>query len=184
MADDPFRRPAATQGNGGIDPRYDTGFGHPETFERANETARQRDVSQDRTTDPARDQNQYARADEPKAAREGAFAGADPLLDRNDRSAMQTVSGGQDRTDSVGINTDPFQRYEALRQRLDAVGARNWKFDKDPSTGVSTFTCEIPNPEKPSLLRVFEARSSDELKAMLAVVEQVERWAASMPRGT
>lgn len=75
-----------------------------------------------------------------------------------------------------------FEIYEGVRQRLDRAAAHNFQFHRDPATNETTFSCELAYPDNPALIRVFEAKSPDELKAMLAVTEQVEKWITERKR--
>jgi hypothetical protein len=76
--------------------------------------------------------------------------------------------------------TAEVSEFTRLRQRLDAAGARNLRSEKDPATGMYNFGCEIPHPGDPDTLRVFETQDpvEDELEAMRAVTDAVERWLA------
>jgi hypothetical protein len=100
------------------------------------------------------------------------------LLDRDDTSRFGE-SMDRLKESASQVSASAFEEYERLRGRLDKIGAGNWKFDRDPKTGKTTFRCEVKYPDNPSLFRVFEAESPDEIKAMLAVVEQVEAWVQS-----
>ncbi len=82
-------------------------------------------------------------------------------------------------TQNFAEGSETFELYEKVRRQLDAAGAKNWKFEKDPTSGESIFRVEMPHRNNPNLFRVFEAKSKDELKAMFAVAEQVQRWVAS-----
>jgi hypothetical protein len=192
MADDPFRRPGYGSGSRGSsggssdDPRYRTGAAIQETFEKANQSARGKDVSSDVSTDPLSDRLQAARQQAEgqlhsasDSVSEMARNKLDPLMD----SANQQVGRAKDRieglTKNLGEGSETFELYERVRKQLEVSGAKNWKFDKDEATGESIFRVELPHRNNPTLFRVFEAKSPDELKAMLAVAEQVDRWVAS-----
>lgn len=189
LADDPFRRPSAgggaPAGSTGFDPRYDSKS--PDTFERANQSARQKDVSSNISTDPIDDRPKVAQttsseddALRPASQRE---VDGDPLLGSNDRPA---ISRRPSEVDAFGSTTrvegsDSIETYERVRERLERAGAKHWRFDKDAANGEIHFSCEVPYPGSSTKVRVFEASSGDELKAMLAVAEQVEKW-VSTPR--
>jgi ElaB/YqjD/DUF883 family membrane-anchored ribosome-binding protein len=188
MADDPFRRPGygssgGRSGGGSFsDPRYDTGAAVRDTFERANEKARDKDVSSDVSTDPLSDKLQASRNQAEGALRSASDSARDkldPLINSaNDQldQARQKIEG---MSQNFAEGSETFELYEKVRRQLDAVGAKNWKFEKDPASGESIFRVEMPHQNNPNLFRVFEAKSKDELKAMYAVAEQVQRWVAS-----
>jgi len=176
IASDPFRRsnPPASIPD---DPRYDGAS----TFERANESARRRDVSSDVATAPVgRPRLASVQTDVPYSSTgrnssdpNDPFlnAGSGPPAVRMDRTDPNVFSSGEQ-------GQSRFEVYENVRQRLDRAGAHNFQFQRDPATNDTIFSCELPYPDTPSLIRVFEAKSPDELKAMLAVAEQVEKWTA------
>lgn len=69
--------------------------------------------------------------------------------------------------------------YQSIRQRLDKAGARIDSLETDPASGQYVFRCMVPYAANPELVRVFAARDKDELKAMLAVTTEVEKWVAN-----
>jgi hypothetical protein len=188
MADDPFRRPGfESRGDSSSrnqdDPRYQTGASVKETFERANEKAREKDVSSNVSTDPLTDQLQAAREKAENSFRsasesvsESARDQLDPLMDSAKRSYDQARQKIEGMTQNFAEGSETFELYEKVRRQLDQSGAKNWRFEKDESTGESVFRVEVPHRNNPTLFRVFEAKSKDELKAMFAVAEQVQRW--------
>lgn len=179
LENDPFRRPsgappASLQGS---DPRYNLGQAQPSAFERANESARQRDFSADVSTDPMRDTPRVADARDDVFRSASQQSGNDPLLG-TDPGGSDLGSGSRELDPRV-TGSPPLETYERIRERLEEAGARNWKFEKDANSGQTTFSCELPYRDSPNTVRVFEAQSANELKAMLAVTEQVERWVST-----
>lgn len=180
MANDPFRR-TSQRGNARQlpnDPRY--AFDTPQhPADRANALAREKDIAADVSTDPAGEEGDLKEAadEEPLGPTSSRKPASDPLF-QNDPDAAIRPSSGTAASDPLGssVGQTPFADYEKLRARLDAAGATNWKFDRDDVAGETTFSCEAPYPDNSTTFRVFEAKSRDELKAMLAVAEQVERW--------
>jgi len=180
MANDPFRR-TSQRGNARQlpnDPRY--AFDTPQhPVDRANALAREKDIAADLSTDPAHDEADLKEAadEEPIGPTSSRKPSTDPLF-QNDADAAIRPNSGTRGGDPLGssVGQTPFADYEKLRARLDAAGATNWKFDRDDVAGETTFSCEAPYPDNQTTFRVFEAKSKDELKAMLAVAEQVERW--------
>lgn len=123
--------------------------------------------------DPFKDSN-------PTPPTEAAFASS------NDREG--SGSGKSSRSDDSSNNANrsiPSPRaldYQNLRSRLDRAGARNKLLETDPATGEYLFRCEIPHPSDPHLVRVFEAKDPDELKAMASVVDAIDDWSKSPKR--
>lgn len=68
--------------------------------------------------------------------------------------------------------------YEEISQRLRNLGARNIKVGAENDPGKFFFRCEVPNPNDPNRLRVFETSepAASELDAMLAVADAIEAW--------
>ncbi len=105
MADDPFRRPGFGSGGGRSggstfdDPRYQTGASARDTFERANEKARGKDVSSDVSTDPLSDKLQAASnqaEDALRSASDSARDKLDPLMNSANEQldqARQKIEG-------------------------------------------------------------------------------------------
>ncbi|MBY0586519.1 hypothetical protein K2X85_05040 [bacterium] len=190
MADDPFRKPGfglggRSSGSSADDPRYRTGDRVKETFDRANESARGKDVSSDVSTDPLSDRLQAARDKAEGSLRSASDSASelareklDPLMDSAQRQMGQAQQKIEGMTKNFGEGSETFELYERVRKQLEVSGAKNWKFEKDEATGESIFRVELPHRNNPTLFRVFEAKSPDELKAMLAVSEQVQSWVA------
>lgn len=66
--------------------------------------------------------------------------------------------------------------FQAVRARLDRAGAKNKTVDVDPTTREVIFRCYIEHPRDPNVVRVFEARDPDELRAMQEVAAAIEDW--------
>lgn len=184
MANDPFRRTGqkGTARQLANDPRYAFDTSDRPT-DRANAAAREKDFANDINTDPADEEDEEdlkeAGDEQPFKPASSRKPGSDPLVQDEDQPAVRRSSNSEiPGADPLGssVGQTPFADYEKLRARLDAAGATNWKFDKDDVAGETTFSCEAAYPNNPTTYRVFEAKSKDELKAMLAVAEQVERW--------
>ena len=184
MATDPFRR-TGQKGRApqlANDPRYALDTSDSPT-DRANAAAREQDFASDVTTDPAREGGDLKEAsdEQPFKPASSRKLGNDPIFRDDETAIHQTPNADNTGNDPLGssLGQTPFADYEKLRTRLDAAGATNWKFDRDDIAGETTFSCEVPYRKDPTTFRVFEAKSKDDLKAMLAVAEQVERWSAA-----
>lgn len=165
---DPFRRSNAPSSIPN-DPRYDP---QSNLFDRANESAREGDYSVTVPTSPAAEQ---ARQKEPTPFVPTGRPSSDPtdpfLGDKTTGPAIAP-------TDPAPSGESRFAQYESIRKRLDQAGAANFRSEKNEATGETTFSCELPYPDNPSMFRVFESTSLDEQKAMLAVTDLVEQWIA------
>ena len=84
----------------------------------------------------------------------------------------------------LDVDSANAEVYRGIRQRLNRVGAQNFRIDTDPTTGDSYFYCEVPDPNDPNVLRAFEniEPTGDAAKAMLAVTEKIEEWLAEQRR--
>lgn len=138
-------------------------------FQAANLRAQERDSAFDVSTSPTTDpfysrQRVESRPAIPTANASGPAEGRS----RDDPWAPRTGDARSSATDE----------YRLVRQRLDGTGAKNIRSERDDETGEYRFHCEIPHPKDPAVSRVFEASHPEELKAMTAVTESAERWAA------
>lgn len=191
LRDDPFLPPAP-----GSRPTVPVAPRATDPFQSASDSARQRDfargVSTSPVTDPLVDPNErYQPGGAPEltppvdgAPQNRADAGADrrypadPDLSSpwdEPASAPTAVSA----VDAQPKENTPGDTYQSVRQRLDKVGAKNIRSEKESNTGDYVFHCELEHPREPGVLRVFEARHASEEKAMLAVTESAERWHAN-----
>lgn len=179
IATDPFRRQPAAPAIPG-DPRYETGS----VFDRANESARQRDIALDVQSSPVSDLPAASGGGDPfiPTSRANDPSVPDPFLNAASGTPAISAADPSAPNSTTGLAGSRYEQYELIRKRLDKVGAYNFHFDKDPQSNETLFSCELPYPDNASLFRVFEARSPDELKAMLAVTEQVEKWVAERTR--
>lgn len=155
----------------------------------ADDQTPQRDLSRDVSTSPATDPFYGSTAtsptllpkadttpqDDPKPQ---AVAQNDPPPPVNSTETPAVPATGnsnpamQFASDSKQLVAD----YSVVRQRLDAAGVRNWRSERDEKTGEFNFYCEVPIPDNPELAQAFEAKDKEELRAMLAVTEAVEKW--------
>lgn len=173
---DPFDVPA-----GNRDTAFDGRVGVAE-----RDTAR--DVSTSPATDPflggVADRGNNAnlpRADskpqEDLAASDRAFPATNdsvpPPVPATQSSEPPTRFAGQS---SAPAATSIRDQYESIRRRLDAAGAQSIRSEKDPQSGKFLVYCEVPFPKQPELARAFEASDEDELRAMRAVTQAVEKW--------
>lgn len=126
-----------------------------------------KDVAKDEKSDPFFDNGpKPPKGDENPSQRAYSFA--------NDEQASASVAASNEKKDTA---VQPVALdYRSIRSRLDKVGARNIRLETDSATGETFFRCEIPNPKDPAVLRVFEASHPEDLAAMQAVVEAVEKW--------
>jgi hypothetical protein len=65
--------------------------------------------------------------------------------------------------------------YEQLRAQLVARGADLITFTTNAPTGETTLTCRVPVPGSPSSHQRYDARARDEVSAMRAVLDQMDR---------
>ncbi|QDU64938.1 hypothetical protein Pan216_58320 [Planctomycetes bacterium Pan216] len=116
-------------------------------------------------------------------ASEPASSNAATKGDPPPRDAGVSFAGGEA---SAEKETSPKAGdYERARDRLEQAGARNIRLEMDEETGETFFRCEVPHPDDPSLLRVFEARHDDDVKSMHAVAEAIETWKTNLgPKGS
>lgn len=108
---------------------------------------------------------------EPFPATKDSVAGPVPATDDSESA---TQFAGQPKTAA-----SPRDQYANLRNRLDAAGAQNFRSERDPSTGKYLVYCEVPIPSDSGSARAFEASDENELRAILAVVEAIEKWASN-----
>ncbi|MFO0946931.1 MAG: hypothetical protein U1D30_13460 [Planctomycetota bacterium] len=163
LRDDPFLP-------GSRSPRTNVPTAPPpsDPFQSANLRAQERDSAMDVSTSPTTDPF-YARD---KVERRPAVPASGGTADR----ASAGVGNASAIADSGGNGAT--DEYRQVRQRLDKTGAKNIRSEKDEQSGEYHFHCEIPHPKDPAVSRVFEASHAEELKAMTAVTESAERWAA------
>ncbi|MFN4260739.1 MAG: hypothetical protein ACK4RK_15690 [Gemmataceae bacterium] len=65
--------------------------------------------------------------------------------------------------------------YEQAQAILTARGVRWQRLETWGDKGEWKFTCSIPNPQNQFISRTYEARASNDLTAIRAVLEQMER---------
>lgn len=163
-----------------------------------------RDSSRDVSTSPATDRGSrrddpppaYAdRDDDEDADRRDERDRDDPFLAAGDREKQDREDDGGRRpavgqfasrnpeptpaTPTSGTPANAEAEYASVRRRLENAGVKNFRSEIDEATGESFFRCEVPHRNDPNVIRVFEARHKDELKAMTAVTESVEQWQRS-----
>jgi hypothetical protein len=63
---------------------------------------------------------------------------------------------------------------DAAAAILNRKGAEWQRPSANPETGEVLFRCGIPNP-KTNKVRIYEARAKDQLSAMQAVIEQIDK---------
>ena len=93
-------------------------------------------------------------------------------------------AGAEASEDATDSGETPRSNYQQIRDQLDQFGARNLRLETDHTTGETFFSAEVPNPKDPAHLRVFEARHADDLAAMRAVAEAIEKWVTEQRRNT
>lgn len=159
-----------------------------DVFQEASNAARDRDFSRGVSTSPSTDPFVDPNQRDLTAAGDASAATNDhrryPVNDARpqawDDSAQESTPKNLPATSQLDpSSTSLAADYQTVRQRLDKIGARNIRSEKDEATGDYLFHCEIARPDDPHLLRVFEASDPDELKAMLAVTESAERFLAT-----
>jgi hypothetical protein len=153
----------------------------------------QRDVSRSRSTSPATDPD-FPREANNSATREStspSYVGSgssesqlnqkQPARAAQDAKTSNPATGAQPNGPTATTAAPSHVTtgdYQSIRQRLDRAGARIDSLETDPETGMFLFRCVVPYQNNPELARVFAARDKDELKAMLAVTQEVEKWVA------
>lgn len=182
LRDDPFLPPAAgSRQSVPATPR------ERDTFQTANDAARQRDlalgISTSPATDPFLDSQPFQPGGGPAVAASGSSDRRYPEDSYPDERSPSPWAEPASRQESLPATAatpanEPTNEYQTVRQRLDRIGAKNIRSEKEAS-GEYLFHCELEHPKQPGVLRVFEARHADEEKAMLAVTESAERWVAN-----
>jgi hypothetical protein len=68
-----------------------------------------------------------------------------------------------------------FTIYEQAQEQMKARGVLWQRLEMVAETGEWKYSCSIPNRQNPSLRRTYEARASDSLAAIRAVLEQLDK---------
>jgi hypothetical protein len=89
----------------------------------------------------------------------------EPAIKQEPASINSTVSQG---------TTKPYT-YDQAQAQLKARGMISQKLEMVADTNEWKFTCWLPNKQNPRLRRVYEARAHDNLAAIQAVLEQIDR---------
>jgi hypothetical protein len=67
--------------------------------------------------------------------------------------------------------------WEAARNRLEALGIKQFYVHENPASRLFHFRCAYSPPENPRVTQVFEEEAADPLEAVRKVLVQVENWA-------
>jgi len=65
--------------------------------------------------------------------------------------------------------------YEQLKAQLEARGVTFRRLETWGEHGGVKFTCSIPNRQNPYISRTYEAQAQDDLAAIRAVIEQMDK---------
>ena len=65
--------------------------------------------------------------------------------------------------------------YEQLRAQLLARGVTDMRLETWGSPSAWKFTCSMPNRQNPAKIRTYEAQAQDELAAMRAVLDKMDK---------
>jgi hypothetical protein len=65
--------------------------------------------------------------------------------------------------------------YESAQAELQARGVKVRRLEIDPQTGEWHFIGSLPNAQNPNISRTYETRAGDQLSALRAVIEQIDR---------
>ena len=93
-------------------------------------------------------------------------------LSRDNRLAIDNRKSGG--VQQASWNNTNNMTVEQLRERLNARGV-TWQGDTEVREGKYTFRCSMPNPRNLAVNRHFEAEGPDEISAMTAVLQQIEK---------
>ncbi len=77
-------------------------------------------------------------------------------------------------TAAVAVGSQPAT-YEQLRSQLVTRGVTDMRLETWGTAGAWKFTCSLPNRQDPNKRRTYEAQAQDDLSAMRAVLEQMDR---------
>jgi hypothetical protein len=106
----------------------------------------------------------------------GAPAGGVALSEPQPMSAGESVRSETRPTQGFQLATGKgTPSYDQLRQLLLARGVVWMRLDTSVETNESKFTCSIANRQNPNIRRTYEARARDDLSAIRAVLDRIDR---------
>jgi hypothetical protein len=65
--------------------------------------------------------------------------------------------------------------YDQAKSQLIGHGATWWRLEALGDQGLYKFSCSIPNPQSRNISRTYEAQAPNDLAAMQAVLDQIDK---------
>jgi hypothetical protein len=98
----------------------------------------------------------------------------EPIAETNPRREVVTVSNPGAALGGQGTTTE-VTTFEQAKDQIKARGAVWQRLEIVSENGEWKYSCSIPNRQNPRLRRTYEARASEPVGAIRAVLEQLDK---------